>query len=97
MGTESIWYDEAISIGVAKLDLFEQVRWSLLRSDNNPPLFYEIMHFWVQIFGDSEFAARFPSAMFGSFSIMAIYAVARTLFNKRIFALDMGALVSPRT
>jgi len=82
LGTESIWYDEAISVGVAKLDLFEQVRWSLFRSDNNPPLFYEIMHFWVQIFGDSEFAARFPSAIFGSFSIIAIYAVGRSLFNK---------------
>jgi len=55
-----------------------------IQNDNNPPLYYTILHFWIWIFGDSEFAARVPSALFGSFSIIAIYAVGRFLFNKNV-------------
>lgn len=40
------------------------------------------MNVWISVFGDSEFAVRLPSAMFGSFSIIAIFAAGRTLFNK---------------
>jgi mannosyltransferase len=84
LGAESIWYDEAVSVTVAKLDLFAQINWSFLQNDNNPPLYYAILHYWVWIFGDSEFAARVPSALFGSFSIIAIYSVGRFLFNKNV-------------
>lgn len=84
LGFESIWYDEAISISVAKLGLFEQLSWSFIQNDNNPPLYYQIMHFWVRIFGDSEFASRVPSALFGSFSIIAIYFVGKLTFNKKV-------------
>ena len=83
LSSESIWYDEAISVAVAKLDLLAQVKWSFIQNDNNPPLYYTILHYWVWIFGDSEFASRLPSAIFGSFSIIAIYSVGRFLFNKK--------------
>lgn len=83
LGAESIWYDEAISIAVAKLGLIDQISWSFLQNDNNPPLYYEFMHFWVWIFGDSEFATRLPSALFGSFSIIAIYMIGKLVFNKK--------------
>lgn len=84
LGSESIWYDEAISIAVAKLGLIEQINWSFIQNDNNPPLYYQIMHFWVWIFGDSEFSSRMPSALFGSFSIIAIYIVGKSFFNKNV-------------
>ncbi|MCH7518411.1 MAG: glycosyltransferase family 39 protein [Candidatus Dadabacteria bacterium] len=84
LSSESIWYDEAISVAVAKLDLLAQVKWSFIQNDNNPPLYYTILHYWVWIFGDSEFASRLPSAIFGSFSIIAIYSVGRFLFNKNV-------------
>lgn len=84
LGSESIWYDEAISVAVAKLDLLAQIQWSFVQNDNNPPLYYEILHFWIAIFGDSEFASRLPSAILGSFSIIAIYSVGRLLFNKNV-------------
>lgn len=83
LGTESIWYDEAVSIAASKLSLFEQIRWNFMESDNNPPLYYAILHFWVYIFGDSEFSSRLPSAIFGSCSILAIYAVGNLLFDRK--------------
>ena len=83
LGGESVWYDEAVSIAVSKLGIFEQIKWNFIENDNNPPLYYAILHFWVYIFGDSEFSSRLPSAIFGSCSILAIYAVGSLLFDRR--------------
>lgn len=66
------------------------------QSETNPPLYYFILHFWVSLFGDSEFSLRLPSALFGSVSILAIYALGKLLFNKRtatIAALILAASV----
>ncbi|MCA9810220.1 MAG: glycosyl transferase, partial [Candidatus Dadabacteria bacterium] len=54
IGSESIWYDEAISVAVAKLGFVEHLRWITEVDDNNPPLYYTFLHLWVQVFGDSE-------------------------------------------
>jgi len=48
-----------------------------------PPFYYVLLHFWVLLFGDSEFSLRFLSATLGSVSIFAIYALGKLLFNKR--------------
>lgn len=88
LGTESIWYDEAISIAVAKLGLIEQIQWSFYQNDNNPLFYYEFLHFWIWIFGDSEFVSRLPSALFGSLSVVAIYLVGKSLFNKNVGLLS---------
>lgn len=83
LGGESIWYDEAVSITASKLSVLEQIRWNFTQSDNNPPLYYTILHFWVSVFGDSEFSARFPSVIFGSLSIIAIYGLGNLLFDRK--------------
>lgn len=41
----------------------------------------------TSIFGLSEFATRFPSALFGVFTVFATYLLAKELFNKRIALL----------
>jgi uncharacterized membrane protein len=83
LGTESLWYDEAVSITASKLSIPEQLRWNLTQSDNNPPLYYMILHFWVSLFGDSEFSSRFPSVIFGSLSVFAIYGLGNLLFGRK--------------
>jgi len=82
LGAESIWYDEAISIAVAKLGLIQQYKWSFFQNDSNPLFYYEFLHFWIWIFGDSEFVSRLPSAIFGAFSIIMIFLVGKSLYNK---------------
>lgn len=83
LGGESLWYDEAVSITASKLSLTEQIKWNLTQSDNNPPLYYALLHSWVSVFGDSEFSARFPSVIFGSLSIIAIYGLGKLLFDRK--------------
>lgn len=83
IGSESIWYDEAVSVAVAKLGFVEHLRWITEVDDNNPPLYYTLLHLWVQVFGDSETSVRMPSAIFGSLSILVIYALGKLLFDKK--------------
>jgi len=88
LGAESVWLDEAVSAEVAKLSIMEQIRWMMDMNDNNPPLYYLLLHFWVSLFGDSEFSLRLPSAILGSCSVLMIYTVGKMLFSRTVGTLS---------
>ena len=48
-----------------------------------PILFYWLVEISYKIFGINEFAARFPSALFGFLGLIGIYLLGRLLFNNR--------------
>lgn len=80
LGSESIWFDEAVSINVSQ----QSVALIIEKTELHPPLYYIILHFWMLLFGTSEVATRSLSAIFGIISIFLIYQVGRTLFNHRV-------------
>ena len=58
-----------------------------------PPLLYWINAASLKIFGQNEFAARFPSALCGLLTVLATYVIARQLYGRRaalISALILG-------
>lgn len=55
----------------------------------HPPLAKEFMAIAISIFGDSSFAWRFFSALFGTLAIVVIYFIARKLFNRKIAVLSI--------
>lgn len=68
-----------------------------------PILYYWLIISSYKFFGINEFAARFPSAVFGLIGIMGIYFLGRTLFSKEcgffsgvILATSMQYLVLAR-
>lgn len=77
LGYHDLWYDEAISISLSN-------KYSIIW---NPPLFYTILHYWMKLFGQSEFSIRFPSVIFSTLSIPSIYLLAKRLFNPKVGAL----------
>jgi len=79
---ESIWLDEAVTSQVSELSIRELIQWMIAKNDNNPPLYYMLMHFWVSLFGHSEFSLRLPSVIVGTGSIILIYAVGKLIFNR---------------
>ncbi len=95
LGAESIWLDEAYSIKAAEQSL-SSVIGGAIDTENNPPLFFIILHFWMLLFGSGEIAVRFPSAIFGIISIFLIYKIGCHLFNKKI-GLISGFLLSIST
>ncbi|MBK5274432.1 MAG: phospholipid carrier-dependent glycosyltransferase [Desulfuromonadales bacterium] len=48
-----------------------------------PPLLYWINAASLKLFGQNEFAARFPSALCGLLTVLATYIIARKLYSRR--------------
>ncbi len=61
--TSDLWLDEALTVNIAKLPLSE-LR-DALRQDGAPPLYYVLLHGWIQIFGATDLAVRALSGVLG--------------------------------
>lgn len=73
LGKESFWLDEVASVDFAQKDLISII--NLPIGEPHPPFYYIILHFWISVFGISEFAVRFPSVIFGILSSLMLYKV----------------------
>ncbi len=56
-----LWLDEALTVNIARLPLHELP--SFLRRDGAPPLYYVLLHYWMDLFGTSD--RRRPLALRG--------------------------------
>jgi len=83
LGAESIWLDEVSSISCSSQDVSSIIA-SAGTTQNQPPLYFIILHFWIALWGTGEVAVRSLSAVFGIVSILLIYQVGSTLFNRRV-------------
>jgi len=91
LGSESLWLDEAYSIYTSQESLPVIVQET--SGDVHPPLYYFALHYWIKLFGISEFATRFLSVVFGVIAIAAIYQLATLLFD-RLTGLFSAALLA---
>ena len=87
LGNESLWYDEGCSLNFA----VQEINKIFFQNEKSPPLYYLFLHFWIKLFGTSEFSIRLPSALFGTISIWLIYLTGKNIFNKK--AALTGALI----
>lgn len=73
----SFWMDEGLSVGIASHPLTDIP--GVLRRDGSPPLYYMLLHVWMDVFGRSETAVHWlsltaallciPSAMWAGWSL----------------------------
>jgi mannosyltransferase len=75
------WMDEAITTGIS-LHPLAQIP-GVLRHDGSPPLFYLLLHFWMQAFGSSEATTHSLSLLFGLLTIPIGMWAGWTLFGRR--------------
>ena len=52
---------------------------SIANVEPNPPLYYFVLHYWMQALGQSEFITRFLSLVFGALSVPLIYLLGKSL------------------
>lgn len=72
-----LWLDEALSVNIAELslgDLFEA-----LRHDGHPPLYYVLLHYWMELFGDGDIAVRALSGLIGIATLPLAWIAGRRL------------------
>jgi len=74
LGAQSLWTDEGYSVHLARQPL--PTIFTDIVSDHSP-LYYVILHSWMPLAGQSEFAVRFVSVFCGLLVVALTYAVGR--------------------
>jgi len=70
-----LWLDEALSVNIASLPLGDIG--DALRRDGHPPLYYWMLHGWMEVFGSGDLAVRSLSGVFGLLSLPLAFEAGR--------------------
>jgi len=79
LGKLSLWWDEGFTAWASTLSSANIVRFA--QTDNQPPLYYLLIHYWQILFGNSEYALRALSALFGTLSLPIFYLLAKKVLK----------------
>ncbi|QDU52143.1 glycosyltransferase family 39 protein [Gimesia panareensis] len=76
LSTRSLWFDEAFSWMLAcQFSISESIYRTAL--DVHPPLYYLVLRFWIDLFGDSIIAMRSMSIVFADLNVLILYFFCR--------------------
>ncbi len=78
LNIKSMWLDETFSVWMASQSVPDMLQW-VVKIDQHPPLYYLLLHYWVNAFGDTPYYARLLSALFGAGAIPIIYLIGKRL------------------
>lgn len=70
-----LWLDEALTVNIARLPLGETL--DALERDGHPPLYYLLLHGWMQVLGSGDLAVRSLSGLLGVVSLPLVTLVGR--------------------
>ena len=87
LGWQGLWFDEAYTLFIARMPAVEAWR-ALVVDGVHPPLFYALQKAALAL-GQSEFALRLPSAVFGAAAVPLVY-----ILGRRWAGCETGALAA---
>jgi len=92
LGSESLWYDETVSVLLARKSIPALLTHTA--GDIHPPGYYLLLHVWQQLTTPSlrhglEFLFAWPSLWWGVLIVALTYALGRRLFQKPIAFLAL--------
>jgi len=79
--------DEPFSIYHSQQDLSDMM--SLFTNENNPPLHFILLHFWIKLFGISPIAVRSLSLLFSILTIPVLYNFSKKIIKKEYAILTV--------
>lgn len=83
-----LWLDEALSVNIASLPLDQLPE--ALRHDGHPPLYYALLHVWMQLFGSGDAAVRALSGVFAVAALPFAFLAGRRRGGPLLGALTLG-------
>jgi len=86
----SLWLDELHTVSnTYHWGSFNKLFWGNMVYDGNPPLYQTFMYVWAKLFGVSEYAVRFPSAVFAGASVLFAF-----FYGRKILGTNQALLLS---
>jgi mannosyltransferase len=82
LGEQSFWFDEATTWQIVAHGL-GHVLHQVPQTESTPPLYYVLLWCWSRVFGLSEAGLRSLSAVFGTATIVVMWAIGRRLASER--------------
>jgi hypothetical protein len=80
--TVDLWLDEALSVNVARLPLSD-LR-GALKQDGAPPLYYLLLHLWIDVFGTSDVAVRALSGVISVATLPLAYLAGKRIGGRSV-------------
>lgn len=77
IGEQRVWWDEGWSVWAARFPAIEILRQT--GHDVHPPLYFEALHVWRLLSGDSEVGLRLLSALLGTLTVALTYTLGRRM------------------
>ncbi len=84
--------DEVWSVKTAGLNYSAGM--AALKADVHPPLYFQILHLWIRLFGTGERVVRSLSALFYILSVFAVHGIGRELFGRKTALLGAAIYLS---
>lgn len=72
---DSIWWDEGHTVWLSRPPA--QIGMYRTANDNHPPLYFTLMHTWMQVAGEEEYVLRLPSVLAGILAVAVAYQIGR--------------------
>ena len=92
IAAKTFWFDEGMTVGIARLDFYNFLR-ILWRREGNMSLYYLALRGWIHL-GSSPAFVRSLSVLFSLGAVAAIYFLGRRLFNSTIGLIASALLAS---
>lgn len=93
LDAQSFAFDEARTAVMVELPFSEMLD-EVVRSENNPPLYFIVIWTWAQALGPGEVALRSLSALAGTLTIPAAFLAARFFASRRVAGATAGLVAT---